>query len=919
MSSYKVYNSDSTNVMEILHAVDLSIANLVRDLTASLNKEDPNFTNIKTKVAHVLVETLRRETGIDSPRLALVSFIGVDGVSFSYFTGGKDKTFAVYSNDTLSSSSYAWYLQSVSSFEVGKLIGEVKIEDCPTASMNAEFFLQALSMKNGYISIGRRWCSESEAEMLVIRTVFFKELKGVVSLGFPIDDNTDLISRRICKEEVKEKTTFMPIQKKAIISGDDNGDSNEEEMVLPEDAQCFSRFHEKVKDSYISVFSVTMVVPFVISTYSIAYAIQLAWKKRELDIELNKYKKVAQEAERKVANKSVAVANASHDIRSALACIMALIEVSCSSVVHGSEVETNLRKMNTCARDLLDLLSSILDASKIEAGMMQLEERKFDLSKLLEDVVDLYHPLGMKKGVDVVLDPCDGSLYEYPIVKGDAIKLKQVISNLLSNAVKFTTEGHVSIRACARKRVVQDSTVNGVRRNTFSTSFLSFWKTKKMVDPDRDESRNIVKQDPTCVEYIFEVDDTGKGIPKDKWNVVFDNFVQVKETDASVGTGLGLAIVRSLVQLMGGDIEILEKPFDQRGTCFKFNIFLANYASRTNVFPSKRVPDEDFKAKLPHINDDLARSVGSDILNTSLVLLFIKNEGRREIIHRFLKSIDIMVVEVKEAKDLLPFLENPSYNIPDIGHQSPINFVLLIIDASAGNFSELKDCVEVSKKNLSMKTNCSVVWLETRACGGSGEGENIIPLVDYVTSKPLHGYRLFEVIRLLPEFHLSHEIIEASESEVQDPLSLGSISSSESPLVGKRVLIVEDTMMLMLVATKIVTKMGAIVDKCNNGHEAVDHVIASFLNHLPYDFILMDCKMPVLDGFEATKMIRKEESAYDVHIPIIALTANETGEELQRTFEVGMDYVLQKPLEAENLMIAIKFIERQNMIMKLQE
>ena len=105
------------------------------------------------------------------------------------------------------------------------------------------------------------------------------------------------------------------------------------------------------------------------------------------------------------------------------------------------------------------LLNSILDTSKIEAGKMQLEEEEFDLAQLLEDVVDLYHPIGIKKGVDVVLDPYDGSAIKFSQVKGDRGKLKQILCNLLSNAVKFTCEGHVTVRTWVRKPSLQNSII----------------------------------------------------------------------------------------------------------------------------------------------------------------------------------------------------------------------------------------------------------------------------------------------------------------------------------------------------------------------------------------------------------------------------------------------------------------------------
>ncbi|KAM1805762.1 hypothetical protein ACFX12_031468 [Malus domestica] len=101
--------------------------------------------------------------------------------------------------------------------------------------------------------------------------------------------------------------------------------------------------------------------------------------------------------ERKSMNKSLAFATATHDIHAALAEITGLIDISKDEVSSGSELETNLRQMETCAKDLFGILNSILDTSKIEAGKMQLKEEEFDVAQLVEDVVDLYHSVGLKK------------------------------------------------------------------------------------------------------------------------------------------------------------------------------------------------------------------------------------------------------------------------------------------------------------------------------------------------------------------------------------------------------------------------------------------------------------------------------------------------------------------------------------------
>lgn len=177
---------------------------------------------------------------------------------------------------------------------------------------------------------------------------------------------------------------------------------------------------------------------------------------------------------------------------------------------------------------------------------MHLEEEEFNLVQLLEHSVDLYHPVGILKGVDVILDHCDGSIFEFSQVKGDRGKLKQVLCNLLSNAVKFTTQGNVSVRAWVQKPTPELSTVVSDQGNTWNLLSCLFCKNEE-AENDRD-TLNAVHTKFNSVEFVCEVDDTGKGIPKEKRESVFENYVQVRETALGEGgTGLGLGIVQSLV------------------------------------------------------------------------------------------------------------------------------------------------------------------------------------------------------------------------------------------------------------------------------------------------------------------------------------------------------------------------------------
>jgi signal transduction histidine kinase len=162
---------------------------------------------------------------------------------------------------------------------------------------------------------------------------------------------------------------------------------------------------------------------------------------------------------------------------------------------------------------LLGLVNDVLDVSKIEAGEMRLEELPFEPMVLLHEVQAQAEVLAAHKPLSVRLE-VDAGLP--PRLRGDPLRLRQVLLNLLNNAVKFTAQGHVTLRA------------------------------------------QVLQRDAAGVLLRLEVEDTGIGIAPEQQEAIFEPFTQA---DASTtrrfgGTGLGLAIVRRLVQMMGGELTL---------------------------------------------------------------------------------------------------------------------------------------------------------------------------------------------------------------------------------------------------------------------------------------------------------------------------------------------------------------------------
>ncbi|KAL6643150.1 hypothetical protein ACP70R_021331 [Stipagrostis hirtigluma subsp. patula] len=679
---------------------------------------------------------------------------------------------------------------------------------------------------------------------------------------------------------------------------------------------------------------------------------------------LVRQKEALQQAERKSLSKTEAFVGASHDIRSALVAITGLVDMSRAEARTNPKMMHNLDHMDICTKKLLGILNSILDTSKVESGKMQLEEAEFNLANILEESVDMINVVGVSKGLEVVWDPCDLSILNCGNVIGDCRRFKQILDNLLGNSVKFTQEGHVILRAWANKPIARSS-ICVPSRFVFPSpvcDLLCLFKTRE--HHAHQHSFSSIQNDPNAMEFYFEVDDTGIGIPKEKRELVFENYVQVKEGRG--GTGLGLGIVQSFVRLMGGEISIKDKGPGERGTCIGFNVFMKMGAVQEVHDIEQGRPISSLERSDHQIRGLPFKEVNS--FEGIYCVLLVHGDETQKILQTWMENLGLKVWLVPQVESLPSALEKVCHDNVSLARTSSSSFacrtdhclksrdtvnqilpipltnsksfrrgmfgghsygVLVVIDAHYGKIEDM--CAEMNLVEIKQRIPCRVVCLADVKISSADLTRFGHSCCDLVLQKPIHGSRLYDLLKILSDLQVSQEqepcnVVGNPETSTPGSSRAGTSGivahlapearvEDEKPLTGTHVLLVEDTLTLQSIGKRMLCQLGATVGLAEDGSKAVSMFKAALAQaggsemdavSTPYDVVLMDCQMPVMDGYEATRLIRDAESSYGIRTPIISLTAHSMEEELQKTIVAGMDLHLTKPMERSSIVEAIR-------------
>lgn len=494
------------------------------------------------------------------------------------------------------------------------------------------------------------------------------------------------------------------------------------------------------------------------------------------------------------------IASTMHEVRTPLQTIIGTLELLEDTNLTKEQREY-IHQISFSANALLGLANDVLDFTKISSSHFKLEIAPFNLIDLAERVVDLVTVESFTRGLEIVTD-ID---YNIPrLVSGDAKRVQQILLNLVKNAVKFTEKGFIYVRI-------------SLRQNTI----------------------------------LFEIIDSGIGVPEDKKELIFSDYYQVDSSSVrkSGGTGLGLSICKNLVEVMKGKIGVLSNP--SGGSNFWYTIPLAAESGSEDEFnmePSKFTVPENTRVLIVDDNVLALKSFRKKLEFYGIRNIICVDSGA--------KALDA----IQKARD----------------EGSPISIVFTdmgMIPMDGWRFASEVRSLECGK-------DIKLYMLVPEGQLRQDAKMKMLDWFDGYIYKPVKQKMLLEVLC---------EIFNSENGTEEVNLQPLEVVETEKIAQGLNILVAEDTKVNQLLLEKFLDKFGANVFLADNGQMVMDQV----REHPDIDLIFMDIFMPIKSGIDATVELRN--NGYKGII--IACTANNDQDDFDMYKQVGMNDIIVKPFK----------------------